>query len=61
MAGQAASRRRAVSVTAAEQCRATWGKSQRSGGTPAARARPAEQMRRAEDWSTVHWLACQLL
>ena len=28
-------RRRAVRVTASEECRATWGKSQRSGGTPA--------------------------
>ena len=42
------SRRRAVRVTAREQCRATCGKSQRSGGTPASPARPAEQIRRAD-------------
>ncbi len=48
MAGHSSSRRRAVRVTAAEECSATWGKSQRSAGTPAALARSAEQISRAE-------------
>ena len=61
MAGQAESSCRAVSVTASEQCRAAWGKSHRSGGTPASAARSAEQITSADDWSTVHWLACQTL
>ena len=61
MAGHVPSRRRAVSVTAAEECSATWGKSQRSGGTPAARARSTEQIISAEAWFTVHWLACHRL
>ena len=37
MAGQACRSRRAVSVMACEACRATWGKTQRSVGTPASR------------------------
>ena len=61
MAGQASRWRRAVRVTASEECSATWGKSQRSAATPASRARSAEQISRAEDWSTVHWLACHRL
>ena len=39
MAGHASSCRRAVSVTASEECSATWGNSQFSAGTPAWRAR----------------------
>ncbi len=61
MAGHACSRRRAVRVTAPEQCSATCGKSQRSVGTPASSARRAEQTMSAVAWSTVHWLECQRL
>ena len=61
MAGQAWRWRRAVRVTALEQCSATWGKSQRSGAMPAAAARPAEQTSSADAWSTVHWLECHRL
>ena len=61
MAGHASRWRRAVSVTASEQWSATWGKSQRSAGTPASRARSAEQISSADAWSTVHWLACHRL
>ena len=61
MAGHSSSRRRAVSVTASDECSATWGKSQRSGGTPASRARSAEQISSADAWLTVHWLECHRL
>src|SRR5579864_7563702 len=61
IAGHAWSERRAVNVTAAEECSATCAKRRRSSGTPAASARADEQINRAAAWSTVHWLACHLL